>query len=828
MYRRLARFAFRRAWLVVGLWVAAFVTVNALAGAVGPGFSTELQTPDSASTRGLEVLERSFPGAGNIFGGAIVYRSAAGVAEPAVADAMQAFFDEVDRIEGVTVISPYSAAGLTQVSPDGTIAMARVNLDSTVSVDDGAVIGTTIRSLAPTLTGVQIEIGGEILARFEPPAAELIGLAFAIVILIVAFGSVLAMGLPIGVALAGVGTGGFGIVTLLSHGLVLSDSALLIGVMIGLGVGIDYSLFIVTRFRELRRDGVEPADAIAGALDTAGRAVVFAGITVVLSLLGMLLIGLPFIGGFGVAAAATVLVTMAASITLLPALLRLTHTRLERTRWRGLLAAGFVALALLGLGLDRPALALGGIVFAAGTLLASLAIAPLRRQLPPRQPPALQSTLSWRWSRIIQSRPGVFALLGAAVLGALTLPLFGLRLGFADEGNAPEASTVRKAYDLIAEGFGPGTNGPLVVLVEGGTDAGAAAVAAAVAADPGIERVSPVFASPITGEDIPPTWLIQATPTTAPQDERTEATVVRLRDEVLPAVDADGTPLLTGSVAVQVDFTEYLAGRLLIFLAAVLGVSFLLLTMVFRSLLVPLKAVIMNVLSIAAAYGVVVAIFQWGWLSGVFGIEPAPIEPFVPIMLFAIVFGLSMDYEVFLLSRVREEFDRTGDAVGSVADGLAATARVITAAAAIMVVVFGAFLLEDDRIIKLFGVGLATAVFLDATVVRMLLVPATMALLGDRNWWIPAWLDRRLPRLHVEGPTHPAPFHASDLAGVDGRADQGPQLVADAPGPGPTFDIDARTDANAHADADADANADADADADTGTSTTGTEPAPVA
>jgi putative drug exporter of the RND superfamily len=765
MFQRLARFAFRRAWWVVAAWVVALVGVNALAGAVGPAFTTELQTPASESTRGLEVLERSFPGAGNFFGGAIVFRAAAGVDEPGVAGPMQAFLDEVDAIDGIAVTSPYSPAGATQVSSDGTIAFARVNLESDVTVDEGAIIGKEIRRIAPALPGVQVEVGGEILAEFSPPESELIGLAFAIVILIVSFGSVLAMGLPIGVALAGVGTGGFGLVSLLSHGLTLSDSAPFIGVMIGLGVGIDYALFIVTRFRELRRNGAGPEDAVVGALDTAGRAVVFAGITVVLSLLGMLLIGLPFVAGLGVAAAATVAVTMVASITLLPALLRLSHSRIERTRWRGLLAAGFVALALLGVGLDIAPLAAGGAIFAVTILVASLAFAPLRRELPPRKQPSLNQTLSWRWSRTIQSRPALFAVVGTGILVLLTLPLFGLRLGFADEGNAPQDSTVRRAYDLVAEGFGPGTNGPLVVLVEGGTTAGAASVAAAVAADPGIASATPPIASPVTGEGIAPTWLIQAVPTTSPQDEVTEATVLRLRDEVLPVASSDGgVPILTGSVAVQVDFSDYLAGRLMVFLAAVLGVSFILLMMVFRSLLVPLKAVVMNILSITAAYGVVVAIFQWGWFSAVFGTEPAPIEPFVPIMLFAIVFGLSMDYEVFLLSRIREEYDRTGNAVDSVADGLAATARVITAAAAIMVVVFGAFLLEDDRIIKLFGVGLATAVFLDATVVRMLLVPATMALLGERNWWIPSWLDRMLPRLNVEGPGAGMPI------GTDGAA----------------------------------------------------------
>jgi RND superfamily putative drug exporter len=308
----------------------------------------------------------------------------------------------------------------------------------------------------------------------------------------------------------------------------------------------------------------------------------------------------------------------------------------------------------------------------------------------------------------------------------------------------------------MAEGFGPGFNGPLTITgkITGMDQMGDLMVlAAAVGADPGVQTVSP----PLPNAELDPSaFLIRVVPTTSPQDQATVELVERLRSEVIPTALAD-SPLevfVAGSVAISIDFTNYLSDRLVIFIGVVLAVSFVLLMMVFRSILVPIKAVLMNIISIASAYGVVVAIFQWGWLKSVFGVEPAPIEPFVPMMMFAIVFGLSMDYEVFLLSRIREEWDRTRDAVSSVADGLAATARVITAAAAIMIVVFGSFLLDDNRILKLFGVGLAVAVFLDATLVRMLLVPATMALLGDRNWWLPAWLDRILPRLNVEGPTH--------------------------------------------------------------------------
>jgi len=764
MYRSLARWCFRRGALVLVVWIAALVATNAIAAAIGPSFDDGLETPSSESSDGIALVEDAFGGATSAFGGSLVFRSEGGILDPAVAGPAAEMVAAVDAIDGVVVTDPFTAPeALGLISPDGTTALARVNFDSSVTPGSGADIGQQITALVPDVDGLQVEIGGSVLAEFEPPSAELIGLAFAVVILIVAFGSVLAMGLPIGVALAGVGTGGLGAVSLLSHVTTIPETATFIGIMIGLGVGIDYALFIVTRYRELTREGVEPIDATATALHTAGRAVVFAGVTVVLSLLGMLLVGLRFVSGFGIAAAVTVTLTVLASITLLRALIGLTHRRIEITRWRGLVAAGFVALALLGLGLKLPALAVAGALGALVILVVGSAVPALRRHVPLRRPPSPRDTLSYRWSRVIQARPVLFLLLGAGLLLIATLPVFGLRFGFSDEGNFPPESTTRKAYDLVAESFGPGANGPILVVATADTDAAANAIAAlpaVLAADPGVAEVAGPYAAP-PDPDAPAdaatggttTFLIEVEPTTAPQDATTDETVLRLRDEVIPPVvgDSGAVTYVTGTVPIQIDFSSYLSGRLIVFLTAVLGVSFLVLTMVFRSLLVPLKAVIMNVLSIAAAYGVVVAIFQWGWLSSVFGVEPAPIEPFVPIMLFAIVFGLSMDYEVFLLSRIREEFGRTGDATTSVADGLAATARVITAAAAIMVVVFGAFLLEDDRVVKLFGVGLAVAVLLDATVVRMVLVPATMQLLGDRNWWLPRWLDRLLPRIDVEG-----------------------------------------------------------------------------
>jgi RND superfamily putative drug exporter len=491
-------------------------------------------------------------------------------------------------------------------------------------------------------------------------------------------------------------------------------------------------------------------------MDTAGRAVVFAGVTVVVSLLGLLLIGIGWVAGLGLGVAVTVLATMTTSILLLPALLGLAQHRVEVTRWRGLVAAGCIAVALFGIGIDIPALAAVGIALAVLTILVSFAVRPLRTTVSHRAPKPARSTLAYRWSRTIQRRPWLWVIVGTVFLLALAAPVLSLRLGFSDEGNLADDTYTRQAYDLLAEGFGPGFNGPLVITVVPGGDDGLGAVDRlhrALADTPGVAAVNPAFPNRVGDPDA---YLINLVPTTAPQDAASTELVTRLRDTVIPGAIA-GTTLdvkVTGTAAANIDFTDFLERRIPVFFGAVLALSFLLLMAVFRSILVPLKAVVMNILSIAAAYGVLVVIFQWGWGADIIGIDSGPIEAIVPLMLFAIIFGLSMDYEVFLLSRVREEYDKTGDSALAVADGLAKTAKVITAAAAIMVVVFGSFVFEDDRTGKLFGIGFALAVLLDATIIRMLLVPATMELLGDKNWWTPAWLDRIIPRLNVDGTAH--------------------------------------------------------------------------
>ncbi|MGY6500385.1 MAG: MMPL family transporter [Acidimicrobiales bacterium] len=756
MFARLGRWCFTHRYAVIGLWVAAAVLGGAVLGTIGTKTRTEFSLPDVESRNGIEVLDEHFGGQGAGFNGSIVFLAEDGVDDPAVRSTMEALFVEVDQIESVRVVSPYTDEGQAQIARQGPlagqVAYASIELPNGVTVEEAEVISHEMHELLPDVDGLQIEIGGEIFAPFEEPTAELVGLAFAIVILIVAFGSVLAMGLPIGVALAGISVGlilaGF-----LSHLVEVPDFAQMLGVMLGLGVGIDYALFIVTRFRENRRLGHDIERSVVVAIDTAGRAVSFAGATVVISLLGMLLMQLGFITGLAVSAATVVAVTMVASLTLLPALIGVVGAHIEVTRWRGVIAAGLVSASLLGLAFGVEQVLLVALPLAAIVLVAGFAIAPLRAELPHREHPPVERTIAFRWSRWIQHHPWPAALGGAALLLVLAIPVLGLRLGFADEGNFPEDTTTRRAYDLIADGFGPGYNGRLVLAAEvpAGVDPDQLdAVTAAIGQDAGVAAAI----GPILNDPVAPTAVIwQVLPATAPQDEATSQLVHRLRDDVVPPLaEASGLDVfVSGAVAMNVDFTDYLGARLAIFFAAVLILSFLLLMVVFRSLLVPLKAVVMNLLGIGAAYGVIVAIFQWGWFGSVLGLAGAPVEPFMPMMLFAIVFGLSMDYEVFLLSRIKEEWDRTGDSHLSVANGLAATARVITAAAAIMIVVFGAFALSDMRVIKMAGIGLAVAVFLDATVIRMLLVPATMELLGDRNWWLPRWLDRILPRIDVEG-----------------------------------------------------------------------------
>jgi putative drug exporter of the RND superfamily len=502
--------------------------------------------------------------------------------------------------------------------------------------------------------------------------------------------------------------------------------------MIGIGVGIDYALFIVTRYREgLHQGHLDPEEATVRSIDTAGRAVLFAGCTVIIAILGLFIIGTSITRGLAVGISIGVLTTMVASVTLLPAVL------------------GFVGRNIDRFGLPHRASAEG----------------------------SDRRSVWYRWSRVIQHRPWPALVVGAVLLIALALPLFGIRLGIGDAGNRPTSDTTRRAYDLIDEGFGPGANGPLLLAAQ--TPGGSSDLQALEALSDELNQTRGVeVASPPIPSEQGDAAIIQVQPTTSPQDEATEQLVHRLRDDVVPSAIAgtDLTVEVGGATAAVVDYASFTGTRLPWFVAAVLVLSFVLLTVVFRSLLVPLKAVVMNLLSVGAAYGVLVAVFQWGWGASLIGLgKEGPVDLWVPTMLFGVIFGLSMDYEVFLLSRMREDYDRTRDNATAVANGLAATARVITAAAAIMFCVFAAFVLGEDRALKMFGLGLATAVLLDATVVRLVLVPATMELLGDRNWWLPRWLDRSLPRFEVEG----ADAEGVEVEGVEVEGTAAPAPATD-------------------------------------------------
>ena len=710
--RQLATFCYDHRRAVTLGWIAAFIVLAVLAFTIGGESKTEFSLPGSESQEAVDILRESgFEGRTGDSGQA-VFKAENGVDDPAVRAAIEDFLAAVSRdVEGASAVSPYSEEGAHQVSPDRTIAYAELNFTER-TVEEYVTTAEEVRALRDEVQvpGLQLELGGDMFAEFEEPASELIGIAGAIIILLIAFGSLLAMGLPLVTALFGVGTG-IALVTLAANFLNMPSFTTQVAIMIGIGVGIDYALFIVTRYRQGLHAGLEPRAATLTALDTAGRAVLFAGITVVIALMGMLAMRLEINTGVAIGASLAVLMTMVASLTLLPAILGFVGRRIDRFK-------------VPGLGRESR-----------------------------------QGISMWyRWSRVVQRHPWPAAIGGLVFLLVLTIPVFTMRLGFGDAGNRPETDTTRRAYDLLAEGFGPGFNGPFLIAAElpgGQSDFQALeGLSATLNETPGVALAGP----PIPNGD-GSAAIMRVFPTTSPQDEATTDLVHQLRDDVIPQAIEGSTAhvALGGLTPAVVDFSDYTKQYLPLFFTAVLGLSFILLLVVFRSVLVPLKAVLMNLLSIGAAYGVIVAVFQWGWGISLIGVgKEGPIEAWAPVMLFAVVFGLSMDYEVFLLSRIKEEYDRTGDNATAVADGLAATARVITAAAAIMVVVFSSFILGNDRALKLMGMGLAVAVFVDATVVRMVLVPATMELLGRWNWWLPSWLGKIIPVVHVEPEASPA------------------------------------------------------------------------
>jgi RND superfamily putative drug exporter len=689
-------------------WVIAAIGIFAVASSVGKRTASDFTLPGTGTQHAIDLLKSRFP-AQSGDADQIVFHARSGKLAAADRTTIDAMLARVARLPHVTaVISPF-ARGQHAVSRDGTIAFATVDFDERANALPTAAVHRVISTAESARSAaLQVELGGQAIEQAQQASlgfATIVGILAAIVILLISFGSFSAMSLPIVTALLGL-SAGMGVITLASHVIEMPSFASELALMIGLGVGVDYALFIVTRYREgYRTNGGDVPLAVEGALATAGRAVVFAGVTVVIALLGMFALGVTLLAGAAVAASIGVVLVLTASLTLLPALLGIAGHRIGRPGRREAARAG-----------------------------------------------EHQRDGFWlRWVERIQRRPAGTALLATALMLLLAAPALGLRLASSDAGNDPTSQTTRQAFDLLARGFGPGFNGPLqvaVALPHRGDGTALAQLTHALKSTSGVVSVAPPRLN-ATGTAA----AVAAYPASSPQSAQTAALVSRLRDTTIPPVErSTGARIYVGgATAAQIDFSHVLARKLPLFIAVVIALAGLLLMVVFRSLVIPLQAAAMNLLSIGASLGIIQAVFERGWLGGLFGAQAGPIDAFIPVLAFAIVFGLSMDYEVFVISRVHEEWTASRDASGAVREGLARTGRVVTAAAAVMVAVFGAFAISGDRVLAMFGLAMATAVLLDALVVRMVLLPAVLQLLGPTTWALPRWLDRRLPRLALEG-----------------------------------------------------------------------------
>ncbi|MGV9712744.1 MMPL family transporter [Gordonia sp. NPDC003424] len=703
MFASVAGWTVRNRWSVVGAWLITLFAAIALAGAFGGDSITNFADDDrTESGRALATLNGAAGGSAADEARVVVATDSTvpgGVRNPVVRTQIAELRDRITAVDPNTRMADLYAGGASRdvaISPDGTVAYTTLTVPAESDSQRADLIAeikeTTKRFDAP---GTRVNFAGDWFAD-EAPAGlgEAIGIGLAMIILLIAFGSLVAAGLPLLTALFGVGVGA-SVLILLQNVVDTPNFAVSLTAMLGIGVGIDYALLILTRFRAALADGAEVPDAVVMAMDTAGRSVAFAGATVTIAIAGLLTQGGVIGPTMTLAGCAGVLAVMLAALTLLPALLALIGTRVNK-------------LAIPGL----------------------------------RTRPGTDGALAQRWSRTVQRHPWGGVLVALTILIVLSIPAFGLRLGFGDAGNRAAEDTTRIAYDDLARGFGDGANGPLFLVTElpEGTGIQQLGVLATQLRDTaGVAEVSPPI--PLGRVDGNPVAMLTVTPTTGPQDTATVDLVHHIRDSLVPQ---SGLPVqLTGAAVGGDDFAELTLSRLPLMVAVVLICSFLLLALAFRSIVIPTKAIVMNLLSLGAAFGVIVAVFQWGWGMELIGVgKVGPTEAWVPIVLFAVAFGLAMDYEVFLVSRIRERYLASGDPTTSVTEGLAATARVITAAAAIMVCVFASFVFFDDRGLKAMGLGLATAVFIDATVVRMLLVPSTMEILGRYNWYWPSWLER--------------------------------------------------------------------------------------
>src|SRR5215203_6553330 len=695
---RLADIAYRRRGRMVLAWIAAAIVIIGVGSSLAGEYNADYNTPGSESKASSDLTEERFAGYSGqeIY---VVWKDEAGAQSSAAKQRVDAFLAEARKVDHVAPQTPI------RVSEDGKIGATTLPLTIDgwdVPKEDGEKLIAAAEKHSGD--GLEIKLGGDpIYAAQEATSPEGLGFLGAAIVLLIAFGSVVAAGLPLAIALIGLGISSGGLIALLANIVDVPDWTTAVSGLIGIGVGIDYALLVLTRFRSAMNQGKDRHDAVVEAVTTAGRSVIIAGATVVIAVLGLCLTGLPYMYGVAISASLAVLVVMLAAVTLLPALLSYLGPKVDRLR----------------------------IPFLGRTLKAE----------GDGESPAA------RWSHAVQRRPWTAVIVATAILLALAAPALGMRLGFPDAGNDPPDTMTRQAYDLNTEGFGPGSNGPIQIAAKipgRQSEPQIDAFANTLRDTSGVKFVAPPRINE-TGDAA----LITVIPTTSPQDKATEDLVNHLRDDVVPQ-QFDGTGIdvqIGGVTAALEDQSDYMVGKMPLFIAGVVGLSFLLLLVAFHSPLISLKAGIMNLLSVSAAYGVMTLAANGGGLSNLIGIDhEVPIAPFMPVMMFAILFGLSMDYEVFLISRIREEYLKDGNTSRAVADGLAKTARVITAAAAIMVVVFLSFLAAPDTFLKLFGIGLASAIFLDATLVRMVLVTAVMQLLGEWNWWIPGWLERVLPQ----------------------------------------------------------------------------------
>jgi RND superfamily putative drug exporter len=719
-----ATFVYRHRWIVIGLWVVGLVGLQAAAGSVGKAYNDNFSLPDVDSTQAYEVLQAEFPTNSNAAMQVVFKANEGTLADPANATVVRGTLAEVAALPNVEAVTDPLAVGAGAVSPDGTVAFADVTFDrdeweiADILPEVDVVVEAALANDSPA---VQVEVGGS-LAQFAQQGeegggtAEMIGFLVAAVILAILFGTLVAAAIPLVTAVVAL-VAALAVDDLLSNAVDIAEFTPQLATLIGIGVGIDYALLLVNRYRNELHSGQSVEESVVAAVNTSGRAVFFAGITVCIALLGMLVLGVDFLVGVAVACSVAVAMTMFASLTFLPALLGVVGHRIDKL--------------------------------------------PLRRRRAARTGPS-----GWeRWASGVQRRPVAAVLTGLIIVGTLAFPALQMRLGFSDTGTNATDTTTRQAYDILGEGFGDGSNGPFIVTSTLETPSAAASLPQleqALRSTPGV-----AFVSPAQLDTERQAAIISLVPTTGPQEEATSDLLTTLRDDVVPDATA-GTGLTTyvgGSTASSADFSTVLGEKLPYFIGVVVLLSMLLLLVVFRSVVIPLKAAAMNLLSIGAAFGIVTAVFQQGWFADLLGVSgTGPIEPFIPVLMFAILFGLSMDYEVFLVSRMHEEWVHTKDNARSVREGLASTGGVITAAATIMISVFGAFLLLDDRIIKIFGIGLAAAIFIDAFVIRSLIVPGVMFLVGKANWYLPSWMERFVPRVSIEGPAEEPVAEPDELA----------------------------------------------------------------